>query len=274
MINALSIDLEDYYHAIAFEKIIGPAKWDNCPSRIVRNVNRLLEILNKHKVKATFFVLGWQAQRVPDLIKQAAAAGHEIASHGYGHKLIYTQTPDEFKTDVETTKKLLEQLTGNIVCGYRAPAFSIVDKTLWALDILIQAGYLYDSSIFPIIHDRYGIPGAERFIHQISRKNGKITEFPLSTVKFAGNNIPIAGGGYLRFMPYWFIKRAIASLNKRQKPAIIYIHPWEIDPGQPIQAVGKLTKIRHYHNLDKMEYKLERLLTDFNFAPVSKVLGI
>ncbi len=275
MLNALSIDLEDYFHTTSMAGTIGVEEWEKCESRVVDSVRRLLRILDDYKVKATFFVLGWIAEREPQLIKDVHAAGHEIACHGYWHQLIYKQQPEEFRDDVRQAKQLLEELINEPVKGYRATTFSVVQDTLWALDILIEEGFAYDSSIFPIHHDRYGIPKAERFPHQISRNGGgRILEFPLSTVRWAGYNIPIAGGGYLRFMPYCFIKKGIASLNKQQKPAIIYLHPWEIDPDQPRQAVGTLTRIRQYYNLDKMEGKLRQLLTDFQFAPITKVLDI
>ncbi len=275
MLNALSIDLEDYYHARTLAGVISEAKWDACESRVADSVRRLLTILAEYEVSATFFVLAWVAEREPQLIKEVQAAGHEIACHGYGHKLIYEQQPDEFRADIRRAKQILEDLIKEPVKGYRAPVFSITEDSLWALDILIEEGFLYDSSIFPIIHDRYGIPKAERFPHRISRNSaGEIYEFPLSTIRWLGYNIPIAGGGYLRFMPDWFIKKGITRLNKNGKPAIIYLHPWEIDPQQPRQAVGALSSIRQYYNLDKMEAKLKKLLTDFSFAPVAKVLDI
>ncbi len=275
MLNALSIDLEDYYHAKTLAGVISEAKWDECESRVVGSTQRLLEILDEYNVRATFFVLAWMAEREPGLIKDVHACGHEIACHGYGHKLIYEQQPEEFRNDVRRARHILEDLIQKPVNGYRAPIFSIVEDSLWALDILIEEGFIYDSSIFPIVHDRYGIPKAERFPHRVLRNGkGEIYEFPLSTVRLLGCNIPIAGGGYLRFMPYWFIKKGIASLNRCHKPAMIYLHPWEIDPQQPRQAVGTLSSIRQYYNLDKMEAKLKRLLADFSFAPVDKVLGI
>jgi polysaccharide deacetylase family protein (PEP-CTERM system associated) len=275
MLNAISIDLEDYYHTAALAGVIGRREWGRCESRIEGSTHRLLAILNDYKVRATFFVLGWVAEQKPQLIKEIYAAGHEIACHGYGHELIYRQQPEEFRADVRQAKQILEQLIGERVKGYRAPVFSVVEDTLWALDILIEEGFTYDSSIFPILHDRYGIPGGKRFPHRIIRNGkGHLEEFPLSTVRWGGYNIPIAGGGYLRFLPYWLIKRGITSLNKQRQPAIIYLHPWEIDPQQPRQAVGPLTRLRHYYNLDKMEGKLKRLLAGFNFAPVAKVLGI
>lgn len=274
MLNALSIDLEDYFHATSMAGTIGVEEWGKCERRVASSVHRLLKVLADYKVRATFFVLGWVAEREPQLIKDVHTAGHEIACHGYWHQLIYKQQPDEFRNDVRQAKQILEELINEPLRGYRATTFSVVQDTLWALDILIEEGFIYDSSIFPIHHDRYGIPKAERFPHHISRSNGQIFEFPLSTIRWMGYNIPIAGGGYLRFMPYWFIKKGITSLNRQHKPAIIYLHPWEIDPDQPRQKLGTLAGIRHYCNLDKMEGKLRQLLADFQFAPIAEVLGL
>jgi polysaccharide deacetylase family protein (PEP-CTERM system associated) len=274
MLNALSIDVEEYFHANSLENVIERSQWDKYESRVEMSVSRLLSMLDDYRICATFFVLGWVAEQKPLLIKEIHEQGHEIACHGYGHELIYRQKPEDFRADVRRAKQILEQLIQSPVKGYRAPTFSITADTLWALDILIEEGYIYDSSIFPIVHDRYGIPKGERFPHQIRRNNGKIYEFPLSTVRLMGYNFPIAGGGYMRFLPYWVIKRGIAMLNKQQRPAILYLHPWEIDPHQPRQAVGNLTRMRHYYNLDKMEGKLKRLLADFSFGSVAGVLGI
>ena len=273
MTNALTIDVEDYFMVSAFADKVKFEEWHRHESRIEKNTYRILELLDEYNVKATFFVLGWVAERYPQLIKDISSSGHEIASHGYNHRLIYDQTADEFRKDIRKTKKILEDITGEPVFGYRATSFSVIKKTFWALDILKQEGFKYDSSIFPIIHDRYGIPEAERFPHTIKRNNGAIMEFPPSTLRILGKNIPIGGGGYLRLLPIQFTEWGMRSINKKEtQSAIVYFHPWEIDPEQPVQNVGWKTRIRHYTNLHKTENRLKMLLTDFKWGRVSDVV--
>lgn len=276
MLNAMTIDVEDYYHVSAFESIIRFEDWEKYESRVGNNIKKILLILDEYNVKATFFVLGWIAEHYPEIVEEIQNRGHEVASHGYRHQLIYTQTPEIFEEDVSRSKEIIEDITKKPIEGYRAPSYSITQNSLWALDILAKIGLKYDSSIFPIRHPVYGIPDFKRFPH-IANGNGRkgILEFPLSTGRLFGRNIPIAGGGYIRYFPCSFLHWAIQRINQKEKmPAIIYFHPWEIDPCQPKQPVKLMTRLRHYHNLDKMEGKIRRLLSDFQFGTIKKVLNL
>ncbi len=278
MINALTIDIEDYFHVTAFERQINPDQWDTYPLRVEGNTMRILDLLDEFQVSATFFVLGWVADRLPSLVKEIHRRGHEIACHGYAHQLVYRLTPDEFRKDVSTAKKILENICGEPVNGYRAPSYSIITKSLWALDILIEEGFTYDSSIFPILHDIYGIPGGKRFPHEISTHSGNIQEFPISTMclKLGGwqTHVPIAGGGYLRLIPAPLVGRALQFINNSEnKPVIVYFHPWEIDPGQPHIRAGLKSTFRHYLNLERMELKVRYLLENFRFSSAHDVLN-
>ena len=270
--NYLTVDVEDYFQVSAFEKIVGPDKWHHHTPRVVENTNKILDLFDTHKVKATFFVLGWIAEKFPDLVKKIDKNGHEIACHSYHHQLVYNLTPDEFKTDTLKAKNILEQITGKKIKGYRAPSYSITKKSLWALDILEELNFEYDSSIFPIHHDRYGLPDAPRFKYQ--HPNHNLTEYPISTSLLFGKKIPIAGGGYFRLFPYWFTQKALKKINTQEnQPFIFYFHPWELDPGQPkMKNISRLTKFRHYNNLAKTTNRLEKLLTNFNFTPISSKL--
>ena len=374
MVNALTIDLEDYFQVHAFSSVIRFEDWGNHESRIERNTHRLLEILRESGIahsaerianeltpddsrltpdvsggtphslhltpyaspKATFFILGWIAERYPHLIRTIKDQGHEIASHGYAHKLIYTQSKEEFRNDIRKAKAILEDITGDYVIGYRAPSYSITNKSQWAFEVLMEEGFKYDSSIFPIHHDFYGFPQAPRFPFLISMNgnnnfefstlnlnlevtpqsairnphsstqssvpitpnlkpqhrctaarqhffsphsshltpNGSLIEFPLSTVRFAGQNVPISGGGYFRLFPYSIIKKGLTRINRIEgMPFIFYIHPWELDPNQPrINSTSVLSKFRHYINLDKTELRFKQLLTDFNFSSIKDLL--
>jgi len=274
VVNALSIDVEDYFHTVALQEVVARKDWEKCEARVAGNTLRLLELLAAYGVRATFFVLGWVAERDPHLVKRIHAAGHEVACHGYDHQLIYRLSPEEFRRRVYRAKDVLEQLIGAAVKGFRACTFSIRRDTLWALDILIEAGFTYDSSIFPIAHDRYGIPDAERFPHKIQRPGGCIYEFPLSTVRCFGMNLPLAGGGYLRLLPYAYTSWGIRRLNRKGRPVVVYTHPWEIDPAQPRLPVSWLIRLRHYTNLGGMERRLKKLLREFRFAPLAEVLGL
>ena len=290
-VNALSIDVEDYFHVSNFSKVIKFSDWDKYQCRVERNTLHVLNVLNEFNVKATFFVLGWIAERYPELIENIHQEGHEIASHGYCHQLIASQTREEFREDVRKTKRILEDITGVDVMGYRAPTYSITQKSFWTFEILIEEGFKYDSSIFPIRHYGYGIPDTPRFPHiininglnqtnDLTISNGSndkfIIEFPISTLRLAGTNLPIAGGGYFRLFPYQFTKWGLKKINqKEKKPFIFYIHPWELDPDQPrFKEAPRLSRFRHYVNLDKTEPKLKRLLEDFNFSTVRNVLGL
>jgi len=273
IVNALTVDVEDYFHASAFDRVVSRADWDSMESRVVANTHRLLHLFNANGVRGTFFVLGWVAERFPSLVKDIAAYGHELASHGYHHQLVYTLTADQFREDVHRAKHTIEQIAGAPVSGYRAPSFSIVKQSLWALDVLIDEGYTYDASIFPIRHDRYGIANAPRHAHVIQRAAGSIVEVPSSTVRVGGSNYPIAGGGYLRLFPYAATKWGIAQVNKvDQQPVVVYVHPWEVDPGQPRLPASKTTQLRHHVGMATTIGKLERVVNDFAFAPVRDVL--
>jgi len=274
VVNAMTIDVEDYFQVSAFDDVVKRDEWDTRPSRVVSNTTRLLQIFDQYSIKGTFFVLGWVADRFPALVRDIAAGGHELASHGYGHRIVYSQTPDEFREDVRRAKGAIEDVSGQIVGGYRAPSFSITKNSLWALDVLVEEGYRYDASIFPIRHDRYGIPDAPRHRHVITRPAGTLTEAPGSTVRVLGSNLPVAGGGYFRILPYWWTRWGIARLNRTEtQPAIFYLHPWEIDPDQPRLNVSRLSRFRHYRNLDKAEDRLKRLLTDFRFGMLKDVIA-
>lgn len=273
MLNALTIDVEDYYQVSAFESVVRDQDWDRYESRVEANTQRLLDLLDEHRTAATFFVLGWVAERQPKLVKAIHERGHEIACHGYSHKRIYTQTPTQFHNETRRAKHLLEELTGQPVLGYRAASYSITADSLWALEILAEEGFHYDSSIYPVWHDRYGIPGHPRFAHRIDLQNRQsIAEFPLSTIRLAGSNVPVGGGGYLRLFPYALTRLAIRHLNTTEhQPAIIYLHPWEIDPHQPRINAGWLNRLRHYTNLGRMHARLQCLLRDFSFGPLCTV---
>lgn len=274
IVNMMTVDVEDYFHVSAFETVVPRERWDACESRVEANTERLLKVFDDARVRATFFVLGWVAERCPGIVRRIASAGHELASHGYSHRLVYRMSAAEFRDDVRRSKALIESCAGLPVLGYRAPSFSITSKSLWALDVLIEEGYLYDASIYPIHHDRYGIPDAPRHLWQAKRQAGEIWEVPGSTVRVAGTNVPIGGGGYFRFFPYACIRCGIDRVNQsEQKPVVFFIHPWEIDPDQPRLPGSALSRFRHYRNLDKTEGRLRRLLRDFQFAPVCSLLS-
>jgi polysaccharide deacetylase family protein (PEP-CTERM system associated) len=273
IINALTIDVEDYFHVSVFDGLIPRHAWAALESRVERNTDRLLEMFAGHGVRCTFFVLGWVAERHPALISRIAAAGHEIASHGYGHRLVYDQTPSAFRQDVRRAKTLLEDITGAVVLGYRAPSYSIVPRSLWALDVLMEEGYRYDASIFPIRHDRYGIPVSARRPYRIERAQGSIVEAPASTVRLGRLNLPIAGGGYFRILPYAWTRWGIGHVNVSEgRPVIFYLHPWEIDPDQPRLHAGLLSRFRHYRNLGETEPRLRQLLADFAWGSLRSIL--
>jgi polysaccharide deacetylase family protein (PEP-CTERM system associated) len=273
VVNAMSVDVEDYFQVSAFEHVVDRSEWATRESRVCRNTERLLDIFDEHDVTATFFVLGWVAEHFRPLVRTIAERGHEIASHGYAHRLVYSQTPEAFRQDVGRAKKLLEDVSGQAVAGYRAPSFSITRQSLWALDVLIEEGYRYDASIFPIRHDRYGIPDSPRQPYQVTRPSGSLTEVPGSTVRLGSTNLPVAGGGYFRLLPYWWTRWGIARLNGvERQPAVFYLHPWEIDPDQPRIPAGMVSRFRHYRNLDKTEMRLRRLLRDFHFSSLQRLL--
>jgi polysaccharide deacetylase family protein (PEP-CTERM system associated) len=266
--NALTVDVEDYFHVAALAPSIHRDSWNTRESRVVGNTQNLLAIFEQFDVRGTFFVLGWVAEQYPQLVRDIAAHGHEIACHGFSHRLIYEQSPEEFYDETRHAKNLLEDITGSAVLGYRAASYSIVRESLWALDILVELGFVYDSSIFPVHHDRYGIPDAEKVPHRLSTPNKKlIVEWPLSTAKAFGFRLPVSGGGYFRLLPYWLTRWGLASINRRERqPFIFYLHPWEIDPTQPRVSASWLSRFRHYTNLEKCEGRLRHLLGEFKFG--------
>ncbi len=274
VVHAMTVDVEDYYHVSAFENVIR-GDWEGWPSRVEANTRRLLALFESRGVRATFFVLGWVAERYPALIREIAAAGHEIASHGYSHQLVYNQTPEVFRDEARRSKQMLEDLCGQPVSGYRAASYSITRNSLWALDILAEEGYRWDSSIFPVRHDRYGIPGTPTRPYRLTTPNGaELLEYPLTTAPLLGQRIPAAGGGYFRLYPYalsrWLLRRA----TRGGTPMIFYLHPWEVDPEQPrVPGASALSRFRHYNNLERCLPRLERLLGDFPFGSVSDALA-
>lgn len=272
VVNAMTIDVEDYFHVSVFDGVVPRQRWDRFESRVSANTERLIEIFAESGIRATFFVLGWVGERFPHLVRRIADAGHEIASHGYAHRLVYDQTRQGFRDDVRRAKQVLESVTGCSVDGYRAPSYSITPRSLWALDVLIEEGYTYDSSIFPIHHDRYGIPLSPRHPYVIARARGSLVELPASTVRVGPLNLPIGGGGYFRILPYGWTRWGIRRLNQVEgRPAIFYLHPWEIDPGQPQLPASRLSRFRHYRNLGDTEARLRALLHDFRFSSMRVV---
>ena len=270
----MTVDVEDYFQVSAFASSVPRSQWDSLESRVCRNTERVLDLFGEVGTRATFFVLGWVAERFPELVKRIHRDGHELASHSYDHGLVYQTTPEGFARDLRRAKAAIENATGVAVDGYRAPSYSITKRSLWALDVLVSEGYRYDSSIYPIRHDRYGIPSWPRHIHRVERSAGSIWELPGSTVARLGVNFPIGGGGYFRLLPYAWTRAGIASLNRREgRPAIFYLHPWEVDPDQPRIHAGSLSRLRHYTNLTKTEARLRRLLGEFRFGRVSDVLA-
>lgn len=271
--NALTVDVEDYFHVSALSATISRDDWDRCERRVEPNTRKLLELFAEYGVKATFFVLGWAAERHPGLVREVAGAGHEVACHGYSHRLVYDQTPAAFRDETRRSKTLLEDQIQQPVLGYRAASYSITRRSLWALDILAEAGFVYDSSIFPVRHDRYGIPGANTVPYCLTTSTGRqLVEFPLSTANILGYRLPLAGGGYFRLYPYWLTRAGLRSINRQGQPFIFYLHPWEVDPGQPRVAAPWLSRFRHYNNLDRCEGRLRRLLQDFAFTTAHAVL--
>jgi polysaccharide deacetylase family protein (PEP-CTERM system associated) len=275
MINAMSVDVEDYFHVAALAGSIDRARWDEMEYRAEASTRRLLDLFDEFNLKSTFFVLGWVARRSPELIREIHARGHEVASHGMSHLLVYNQTPQEFTAETLESKALLEDIIGAPVLGYRASTYSITKRSLWALDILKEAGFLYDSSIFPIRHDLYGIPDAPQVPARITTPKGaSIVEFPMSTAPMFGAKLPVSGGGYFRLLPYWLTRAGLRKLNfELKRPFIFYLHPWEVDPAQPRVRTGLKSRLRHYTNLSRTEGRLRRLIGEFRFAPVRDVLG-
>jgi polysaccharide deacetylase family protein (PEP-CTERM system associated) len=271
---AFSVDVEDYFQAEALRSFCPRSMWEAAEDRTVANTERLLSILDARSMRGTFFVLGWTARRHPDLVRRIAAAGHEIASHGYDHELIYRQSPEAFRHDVRRARRLLRELSGQQVVGYRAPSYTIMARTWWALRVLAEEGHRYDSSIFPIARRRYGMPRAQRWPHRIDLDGQySIAEFPLPTARLGLLNAPATGGAYLRLLPMRFQQWTVGRMLKTRAPFVLSVHPWELDPGQPRFPVGLRTRWTHYHNLACAEMRLCRLLEAGIFRPMGEVLS-
>lgn len=275
MKNVFTVDVEDYFQVQAFADVVDRSQWDGYESRVVANTRAVLALLAERGVCGTFFVLGWVAQRHPGLVREIVAAGHEVASHGMSHRMITTQTPEVFRQETRDSKKLLEDICQRPILGYRAATYSITRNSMWALDILCEEGFKYDSSIFPMRHDHYGVPGAEPLPHLLTTPAGaKIVEFPISVLRRFGLTIPIAGGGYFRLFPYRFTQWALAELNAAGQAFVFYIHPWEVDPGQPrIENARASSRFRHYQNLARCPDRLRRLLGRFEFTTMRVALA-
>lgn len=275
IINALTVDVEEYFHPNAMDGVVSSSAWDALPSRVEASTHRVLDLLAAHDVRATFFLLGWVAERSPQLVAEIARRGHEVACHGFAHRLVYRLGPQQFRDDVARARERLEDLIGQPVTGFRAASYSIVAGTEWALDVLIEQGFAYDSSIFPIRHDLYGIPTFSRLPVRVRRPAGEILEIPPSTIRLLGRNWPVAGGGYLRLLPYWVTRWAIRHLNEHEQvPGMVYVHPWELDPGQPRLAASRRARFRQYTNLRRTEPRLRRLLREFRFAPIREAFAV
>jgi polysaccharide deacetylase family protein (PEP-CTERM system associated) len=268
--NALTIDFEDWYQGLE----IPHTEWAGYEDRIVPVGHKLLEILGEAGVRATFFVLGYVAESHPEMVRRIADAGHEIATHGYSHGLIYRQTPEMFRREMSRAVGALEQMTGRKVLGHRAPFFSITRDSLWALEVLCELGIRYDSSIFPVLNYRYGIEGAPRWPHSLDAAGRSLMEFPISTWQLLGRNVPVAGGAYFRIYPYALTRRAFRAINGEGHPVAFYLHPWEIDPAHPRIPLPRRIALTHYFNLNATEGRFRRLLGDFRFAPMGEVLGV
>jgi len=274
IINALTIDVEDYFQVSAFEKNIDRPQWEECACRVVANTQRLLALLDRHSVRATFFVLGWVGRRYPELVREIHAAGHEVGSHSFWHRLIYQQSAEQFREDLRQSRDVLEDAIGEAVVSHRAPSFSITRQSLWALEILAEEGFRFDSSIVPARHDRYGIPEAEQGIHAVATPAGRLWEFPLPITRIGRLQLPVGGGGYFRLYPLRWTVRCLRAINQRQqRPFVFYCHPWEIDPEQPrLRAGSRISRVRHYVNLASTERKLDSLLQAFRFGRLDEVI--
>ena len=269
--NVMSVDVEDYFQVSAFERYVPKRDWDGIPCRVEANVDRILALFEEKGVKGTFFTLGWIAQRYPQMTRRIVEQGHELASHGWEHIRVTTQGPEEFRQDINRTRSVLEDISGQQIRGYRAASYSIGRTNLWALDILADEGYLYSSSIVPVRHDLYGMPEAPRF--SFAAADGRLLEIPVTTVPIGGRNINCGGGGWFRLFPYGFTRWALNQVNgKEGQAAIFYFHPWEIDPEQPrLKGLDAKTRLRHYLNLGKMQARLRRLMDDFHWDRMDRV---
>jgi polysaccharide deacetylase family protein (PEP-CTERM system associated) len=268
--NGLSVDVEDYYHVEAFADHIRPETWFQYPRRVADNTRRVLDLFQELGARATFFVLGYVAEQEPALVREILSAGHEVGCHSHMHRRVWTMTPEEFRDDIRRARAAIEDAGGQKVVGYRAPTFSIGEKSLWAVKILAEEGFAYDSSVFPIRHDLYGMPGVPRFpFRWLFRDGGSLFEIPLLTLRILGRNLPVAGGGYLRILPMWYTRWAMRRIRQREgRPAVVYFHPWELDPDQPRLTGGLKSKLRHYFNLRGMGGRVRELLGSGQFIPL------
>jgi polysaccharide deacetylase family protein (PEP-CTERM system associated) len=275
ILNAFTVDVEDYYQVSAFEKHVRRDEWDRWESRVERNTQRMLRLLQRHDVRGTFFVLGWVARRFPKLVREIHDCGHEVGSHGYWHRLIYELSPGEFREDLRQSRETLEDAIGAGVTAHRAASFSVTDRSLWALEILVEEGFSVDSSIFPVRHDRYGIPHAQRRLHRLTTSAGELWEFPPTVARMARMNLPVGGGGYFRLFPLFWTHYCLRGINRRERqPFVVYVHPWEIDPHQPrVPARSGFSRFRHYVGLRQTEDKLDRLLSQFRFGRLCDVIA-
>lgn len=267
ILNYLTVDVEDYFQVSAFEDIVRPEDWTHMEQRVTRNTEQVLDLLEEAAVKGTFFIVGWVAERYPQLVRDIHRRGHAIGAHSYWHRKVFDLDPQTFREDTRRVKSLLEEIIGEPVRGYRAPSYSITRNSLWAIDILKELGFTYDSSIFPVHHDTYGIPDAPRFAYR--HANG-LLEYPVSTARVANWNLPVSGGGYFRLFPYWFTRHFLRTINLNEgQPFVFYFHPWEIDPGQPrLQRARWRSRFRHYNHLAATADRLRRLFADFSFKPL------
>lgn len=272
--NAFTVDVEDYYQVGVFQRHIRPDEWSDFEPRVERNVGRILDLCAEAKIKGTFFTLGWIAERQPEVVRRIVEAGHEIASHGYSHRPIWTMTEAEFRDDIVRAQKTIADACGVVPVTYRAPCFSVVKRTLWALRVLYECGIRFDSSIFPVAHPEYGIPEAERAVHRVKiDEHASIWEFPMTTSRVLGKNLAVCGGGYFRLLPYAVTKKALKEAQSTGRPFVFYLHPWEIDAEQPrlYERATLVGRFRHYVNLGRTETRLRRLLHDFDFATIGDV---
>lgn len=275
LINAFSVDVEEYFHDETFRERVPQSQWESLQQRAEPSTRLLLQMLDGFGVKGTFFVLGWVAERQPQLVRDIHARGHEVAIHGYDHRPVFVLDRDEFRSDIRRAKETVEDLIGEPVIGYRAPTFSIVEDTWWALEILVEEGIQYDSSVFPIVHDRYGVPDADRFPHTLSTPAGDLVEFPMSTIRLGRRNFPFAGGGYTRIFPMRFVRWGMRRvIEKEGRATVLYVHPWEVDPDHPVLDASRTGRARHYHGLAKVEHRLQELLSAYRFGTIREVLGL
>jgi len=270
----LSVDVEDYFQVEAFARHVSRDDWDGWPSRVVANTRKSLDLCDECGVKGTYFTLGWVAAKFPALVREIHDRGHELACHSFWHRTVFSLTPQTFREDLRQSRDVIEQSAGVRISGYRAPSWSITAKSMWALDILAEEGFTYDSSIFPIHHDVYGVPGAKRTPYRIDTASGSLMEFPPATVRMAGTNMPAAGGGYLRLLPFPYTRWAIRKIAAEPgSVVVVYFHPWELDPEQPRISAGAKSRLRHYTNLGEMKTRLRRLMQTYRFEPFRQLVG-